>query len=61
MAKSIAKSLAQLLHLEDTHKWMLVKDSVDEGGEGGGVAGEARALDEARALVDEDRVLGVAE
>lgn len=50
MAKSIAKSLAQLLHLEDTHKWMLVKDSVDEGGEGGGVAGEARVVDEARML-----------
>ena len=50
MAKSMAKSLAQLLHLEDTHKWMLVKDSVDEGGEGGGVAGEARVVDEARAL-----------
>ena len=61
MAKSIAKSLAQLLHLEDTHKWMLVKDSVDGGGEGGGVADEARALDVARALVDEGRVLGVAD
>ena len=61
MAKSIAKSLAQLLHLEDTHKWMLVKDSVDEGGEGGGVADEARALDEARVLVDVGRVLGVAD
>ena len=46
----MAKSLAQLLHLEDSHKWMLVKDSVDEGGEGGGVAGEARVVDEARML-----------
>ena len=53
------KFLAQLLHLEDSHKWMVAKDSVDEGGEGGGVAGEARALGEAK-LVDEDRVLGEA-
>ena len=46
----MAKSLAQLLHLEDSHKWMVARDSVDEGGEGGGVAGEARVVDEARAL-----------
>ena len=46
----MAKSLAQLLHLEDSHKWMVARDSVDEGGEGGGVAGEARVVDEARTL-----------
>ena len=45
----MAKFLAQLLHLEDSHKWMVAKDSVDEGGEGGGVAGEARVVGEARA------------
>ena len=55
----MAKSLARLLQLEDSHKWMLAKNTVDEGGEGGGVAGEARALSEAK-LVDEDRVLGEA-
>ena len=53
----MAKSLAQLLHLEDSHKWMVAKDHVDEGGEGGGVAGEARALGEAK-LVDEARAEG---
>ncbi len=57
----MAKSLAQLLQLEDSHKWLLAKNTVDEGEEGGGVACEARALDETRALVDEDRVLGVAD
>ena len=55
----MAKSLAHLLQLEDSHKRVLAKNTVDGGEEGGGVACEARALDEARALVDEDRVLGV--
>ena len=49
----MAKSLAHLLQLEGSHKWLLAKNTVDEGEEGGGVACEARAL-------DEDRVLGEA-
>ena len=53
----MAKFLAQLLHLEDTHKWMVAKDSVDEGGEGGDVVGEVRVVGEAK-LVDEARAEG---
>ena len=52
----MAKFLAQLLHLEDSHECMVAKDNVDEGGEGGG---EARVVDEARAL-GEARVVGEA-
>ena len=53
----MAKFLAQLLHLEDTHKWMVAKDSVYEGGEGGDVVGEVRVVGEAK-LVDEARAEG---
>ena len=42
----MAKFLVQLLHLEDSHTWMVAKDHVDVGGEGGGEVGEARAEDE---------------
>ena len=45
----MAKFLVQLLHLEDSHKWMVAKDHVDVGGEGGGEAVEARVVGEARA------------
>ena len=45
----MAKFLVQLLHLEDSHKWMVAKDHVDVGGEGGGEVVEARAVGEARA------------
>ena len=48
----MAKFRVQLFHLEDSHKWMVAKDHVDVGGEGGGEVGEvgeARALGEARA------------
>ena len=55
----MAKFLVQLLHLEDSHKWMGAKDHVDEGGEGGGEADEARVVGEARAL-GEARVVGEA-
>ena len=53
----MAKFLAQPLHLEDTHKWMVAKDSVDEGEEGGDVVGEVRVVGEAK-LVDEARAEG---